>query len=666
MIAHAGTNRISYWICIHDPLRFERVCHDPFRILKTVNVVWVQRDIHRHIRVLYANRIQGDIMESLQIIPEKYRPQIILGDCREVMANIPQPLVDLTVTSPPYNLDMGYDNHKDSISWDEYLAWSSEWLEGLYRVTRDGGRLCLNVPLDKNKGGQQATYSDLLTVARAVGWKYHSTVIWNEGNVSRRTAWGCYDKQTDVLTNKGFKKFYEVNLDQDQIATINLNTKTFEYQKGFEFIKYPFNGQMYSLLSKTFDLLITPNHNLIFTDFSGNFKLCEVELYFKDHNSISIPQKIKSYNEGQRKDWFYLPKIIDSPRSHGHEQIDKIPMDDWLMFLGIFVTDGNCYHSIKNRQYKTSIYQSKKEHLNELKQLLERLPFSFTYKSQKSEFYTCNKQLTSYLTCLKNKNNRMIPEWILTLHPDQIKIFLKWVMIGDGSISHAYKAGRIAVPSTQMSEYLTHLMIQNGQPVSNSIHKHQGGRNYHGTLIRGDMDLNLITLKTSANYFLSKNRGNITKQPYCGDVYCISVPNQTLCVRRNGKITWCGNSWMSASAPYVIAPVETILILYKGETWKKPEKGVSDITREEFIAWTNGLWTFNGESAKRTGHPAPFPVELPHRCIKLFSYVDDIIFDPFLGSGSTLVAAAMNGRKAIGIDISAKYVELARNRIAAI
>ena len=65
-------------------------------------------------------------------------------------------------------------------------------------------------------------------------------------------------------------------------------------------------------------------------------------------------------------------------------------------------------------------------------------------------------------------------------------------------------------------------------------------------------------------------------------------------------------SWLSASAPYVIAPVETILVLYKG-TWKKPEKGISDVTRDEFIEWTNGLWTFNGESAKRIGHPAPFP-----------------------------------------------------------
>ena len=121
-------------------------------------------------------------------------------------------------------------------------------------------------------------------------------------------------------------------------------------------------------------------------------------------------------------------------------------------------------------------------------------------------------------------------------------------------------------------------------------------------------------------------------------------------------------SWLSASAPYVIAPVEMIVLLYKGH-WKKKEKGESTITREEFIEWTNGVWTFPGESKKRIGHPAPFPIELPRRCIRLFSYKGDIILDPFLGSGTTLIAAWMEGRKGIGVELDKKYVELAIKRL---
>jgi len=125
-------------------------------------------------------------------------------------------------------------------------------------------------------------------------------------------------------------------------------------------------------------------------------------------------------------------------------------------------------------------------------------------------------------------------------------------------------------------------------------------------------------------------------------------------------------SWKSASAPFVIAPVELIIVLYK-DRWKKTSGSrISDIERDDFLEWTNGLWSFNGESKKRIGHPAPFPLELPRRCIKLFSYVDDIVLDPFSGSGTTALAAVENNRRGIGIDVDKKYCELARKRILAI
>jgi site-specific DNA-methyltransferase (adenine-specific) len=121
-------------------------------------------------------------------------------------------------------------------------------------------------------------------------------------------------------------------------------------------------------------------------------------------------------------------------------------------------------------------------------------------------------------------------------------------------------------------------------------------------------------------------------------------------------------SWLSARAPYVIAPVEVIIVFYK-ERWQKIKNGKSDITREEFMEWTNGLWTFSGESRKKVGHPAPFPVELPKRCIKLFSFVGDTVLDPFLGSGTTLIACALLNRKGIGVEIDKNYCELAKNRL---
>jgi len=123
-------------------------------------------------------------------------------------------------------------------------------------------------------------------------------------------------------------------------------------------------------------------------------------------------------------------------------------------------------------------------------------------------------------------------------------------------------------------------------------------------------------------------------------------------------------SFMSASAPYVIAPVELILVLYK-DSWKKNGGSrKNDITKQEFMDWTNGVWTFNGQSKKGAGgHPAPFPIELPRRCVKLFSFIGDTVLDPFLGSGSTLIASYLQDRKGIGVEIDEKYCNIAIDRL---
>jgi len=244
------------------------------------------------------------------IFYQEKNSKIICDDFLESKA-VKRDSIDLTITSPPYNVDLYYESYKDNLDYKEYLDFSLKWIRKVYQLTKPTGRFCLNIPLDKNKGGQQSVYADLTNIAKRIGWKYHSTVIWNEQNISRRTAWG---------------------------------------------------------------------------------------------------------------------------------------------------------------------------------------------------------------------------------------------------------------------------------------------------------------------------------------------------------------SWLSASAPYVIAPVEMIVILYK-EEWKKKNKGESDINKQEFQEWTNGVWNFNGESKKRIGHPAPYPVELPKRSIKLFSYIGDLILDPFLGSGTTLIASAILQRKGIGFDIDKSYCEIAKRRL---
>ena len=121
-------------------------------------------------------------------------------------------------------------------------------------------------------------------------------------------------------------------------------------------------------------------------------------------------------------------------------------------------------------------------------------------------------------------------------------------------------------------------------------------------------------------------------------------------------------SWLSPSAPFVTAPVEMIAVFYK-HTWRRQRVGrTTDILRDEFLAWTLGTWTFQGESPARVGHPAPFPPELPRRLIKLYSFVEDTVLDPFVGSGTTCAVAKQLGRRSIGVDIDPTYCEGAAER----
>ena len=174
------------------------------------------------------------------------------------------------------------------------------------------------------------------------------------------------------------------------------------------------------------------------------------------------------------------------------------------------------------------------------------------------------------------------------------------------------------------------------------------------------------TGRLCVNVSLDKNRNG--KQPLSADVTKIAMDvgwkYHATIVWNEGNISrrtaW--GSWMSASAPHVIAPVETIIVLYKDE-WKRLRPGNSDIRRDEFKEWVFGVWCFNGENGTRIGHEAPFPRELPKRCIKLFSFEGDVVLDPFVGSGTTMVEAINNNRFAVGIEKEKEYCKLTLNRV---
>lgn len=174
------------------------------------------------------------------------------------------------------------------------------------------------------------------------------------------------------------------------------------------------------------------------------------------------------------------------------------------------------------------------------------------------------------------------------------------------------------------------------------------------------------------------NVANLGRKPYIPLSDYISKIMIDLGFNMRGEIIWnkaasaspstAWGSWMSASNPTLRDIHEYILVFSKGDykrERKKQEKEnrQNSISRDDFMEWTKSIWTFNAESARRIGHPAPFPIDLPYRLIQLLSFTNDIILDPFTGSGTTGIAALKSNRKFVGFDTSEEYIELANRRI---
>ncbi|MCJ7435379.1 MAG: site-specific DNA-methyltransferase [Anaerolineales bacterium] len=169
------------------------------------------------------------------------------------------------------------------------------------------------------------------------------------------------------------------------------------------------------------------------------------------------------------------------------------------------------------------------------------------------------------------------------------------------------------------------------------------------------------------------NVANLGRKPYIPLSDYISHMMIDIGFHMRGEIIWAKGagagvsmawgSWQSASNPVLRDTHEYILVFSKGVFDRKKSDKENTITKEQFMEWTKSVWTMNPESAKKVKHPAPFPVELPYRLTQLYTFKGDIVMDPFMGSGSTAIAALKSERKYVGYDVDSEYIKIAEERI---
>jgi DNA modification methylase len=169
------------------------------------------------------------------------------------------------------------------------------------------------------------------------------------------------------------------------------------------------------------------------------------------------------------------------------------------------------------------------------------------------------------------------------------------------------------------------------------------------------------------------NIANLGRKPYIPLHSYIIQEMLEIGFLMRGEIIWDKGSsassstawgtWLSAKNPVLRDIHEYILVFSKDSFSRESDGKESSIDRDGFLSWTKSVWTFPAESARRIGHPAPFPEELPKRLIELYTFRGDVVLDPFCGSGTTCVAAMKSGRHYIGYEVNADYVQLSNERI---
>ncbi|MEZ0396458.1 MAG: site-specific DNA-methyltransferase [Anaerolineales bacterium] len=170
------------------------------------------------------------------------------------------------------------------------------------------------------------------------------------------------------------------------------------------------------------------------------------------------------------------------------------------------------------------------------------------------------------------------------------------------------------------------------------------------------------------------NLANLGRKPYIPLHAYVAEQAVRLGFLMRGEIIWnkaasaspstAWGSWQSASNP-TLRDVHEYILVFSKQTFKRanPQRRASTISRQEFLEYNKSVWTFPAEPARKVGHPAPFPVELPRRLIQLYTFAGEVVLDPFMGSGQTALAALRSGRHYVGYEVDEKYVQLAEKRI---
>ncbi len=384
---------------------------------------------------------------------------------------------------------------------------------------------------------------------------------WDKQICQVKEKFGCYDSNTEVLTKFGWKYFKDC-LSDDEFATLD-NNGFMKYCKSTDIIKYRYSGKMYKLVSRGVDILVTPNHNLYVAKggWIGKYQKTNVK---KHKYGLSIPNTHFKTKKRFKKSFKWKGKTIKNLKIKGYnysnlhkngkirkykKQSQEYEIKNFLRFLGFYTAEG-CADENKGDIRIAICNDGTDKAFNEEKMFKEIL-IKNNFKIKKSmvdkpafTFNIYSKVLAKWLVKEVGKGalNKKVPSFIKELTPDLIKIYLNWLFMGDG---HKSKTAHTLYTSSKiLGDDVCELILKCGQTFRLNKYLPRNSK-----LISSKNPLYTVRwLKNSNDYEISDKTIKNTKLyveeyiEYDDFVYCVTVPENKVFIRRNGKGLWCGNS----------------------------------------------------------------------------------------------------------------------------
>ncbi|HXW37569.1 MAG TPA: AAA family ATPase [Nitrososphaerales archaeon] len=380
---------------------------------------------------------------------------------------------------------------------------------------------------------------------------------------------GCYDEQTEILTKQGWKKYTEL-ADDEVVATLNPDTNELEYHAIERKIQYHYDGKMYHLESTQVSLLVTPNHKLWVGKKAKhgevNYSFAYPHEVFPRSKTNHPYYKKDAKWKGTDVDYIVLPQR-ESGSGPRHEEI-RIPMSEWAPFFGLWLAEG--YTAYSGGNYHVGIRNFDQEILRFAYDSLKKWGLNPHYSSD-GRVSVLNKQLYELLRPIGDKYTKYIPDEMKNLPPDLLHSIIEYFARGDGTHEDAdAEVGatrvRCQTSSPRLRDDLMEISLKAGLECNYVVHVLPGST---ATIIEADGRERTIT-RTATNYRLSilYGRGETQVQKpnveewedYSGTVWCVTVPNHVVYVRRAGKPVWCGNCGKTMIAAATAAEVDGYFI----------------------------------------------------------------------------------------------------------